>query len=207
MKKVNKSLKKRLFVVFLNIIVKQNIQKHSIMSEVDFSNNVIQYSSDLKPFAINLTQDIEDANDLLQETLYRALTNREKFREGTNLKAWLFTIMKNIFINGYRRKVKRRTIIDTTDNQYYINTSSINQATVNRSEANFMMEDIMQSIVKLQEEFRIPFLMHYKGYKYQEIAEELNLPLGTVKSRIFFARKDLKKHLAIYEKDKNSGSK
>lgn len=177
------------------------------MSEVDFSNIVIRYSSDLKPFAINLTQDIEDANDLLQETMYRALTNREKFREGTNLKAWLFTIMKNIFINGYRRKSKRRTIIDTTDNQYYLNTTATKSITTNRSEANFMMEDIMRSIVDLQEEFRIPFLMHYKGYKYQEIADELDLPLGTVKSRIFFARKDLKKKLAIYEDNKNSGSR
>jgi len=177
------------------------------MSEVDFSNVVIRYSSDLKPFAINLTQDIEDANDLLQETMYRALTNREKFREGTNLKAWLFTIMKNIFINGYRRKSKRRTIIDTTDNQYYLNTTATKSITTNRSEANFMMEDIMKSIVDLQEEFRIPFLMHYKGYKYQEIADELDLPLGTVKSRIFFARKDLKKKLSVYKDNKNSGSR
>ncbi len=86
------------------------------MSELEFSNAVIDFSSNLKPFAINLTQDKEEANDLVQETIYRALVNREKFREGTNLKAWLFTIMKNIFINGYRRKSKRKTLIDTTEN-------------------------------------------------------------------------------------------
>ncbi len=171
----------------------------------NFTTSVIGLSSNLKPFAINLTQDIEDANDLVQETIFRALTNEDKFREGTNLKAWLFTIMKNIFINGYRRKVKRKTIIDTTDNLYYINTTSSKSVVSNRSEANFMMEDIMNAIVELDDDYRVPFMMHYKGFKYQEIAEDLNLPLGTVKSRIFFARKDLKEKLKVYENDKNCG--
>ncbi len=171
----------------------------------DFTSTVVGLSSNLKPFAINLTQDVEDANDLVQETIYRALTNEDKFREGTNLKAWLFTIMKNIFINGYRRRVKRKTIIDTTDNLYYINANSSKSTVANRSESNFMMEDIMQAIVELNDEYRIPFMMHYKGFKYQEIAEDLDLPLGTVKSRIFFARKDLKEKLKVYEDDKNCG--
>lgn len=177
------------------------------MTKIQFSQAVVDFSSNLKPFAINLTQDNEEADDLIQETVYKALVNQEKFREGTNLKAWLFTIMKNIFINGYRRKSKRKTIVDTTDNLFYINSSTANVAIDNRSEANFMMEDITKAIIDLTDDYRIPFMMHYKGYKYQEIAEDLNLPLGTVKSRIFFARKELKKKLKVYEDNKNSGSR
>jgi RNA polymerase sigma-70 factor, ECF subfamily len=160
-----------------------------------FQNHVISISPTLKPFAIRLTGDVTDAEDLIQETMFRALSNEERFQTGTNLKAWLFTIMKNIFINNYRKKVKRNTIVDTTDNMFYINSSA---ETVNDGERSFVMNDIMQAIQKLSPDFRVPFLMHYKGYKYHEIAEKLNLPLGTVKSRIFFARKELKEQLAVY---------
>ncbi len=177
------------------------------MNENEFSNAVINFSSKMKPFAINLTQDLDDANDLIQETVYRAITNKDKFRIGTNLKAWMFTIMKNIFINAYRKKAKRKTVIDTTDNLYYLNSAAVSTNIVNRSEANFIMDDILHAISGLDDEYKVPFIMHYNGFKYQEIAEELKLPLGTVKSRIFFARKDLKKKLKIYEENKNSGSK
>ncbi|MDA7502189.1 RNA polymerase sigma factor [Chitinophagales bacterium] len=177
------------------------------MSAITFTTSVVDFSSNLKPYAIKLTHDHEQADDLVQETVYRALVNEDKFREGTNLKAWLFTIMKNIFINGYRRRAKRKTVIDTTENLYFINSASPSTITANRSEANFMMDDIQAAIASLTDEYRIPFLMHYKGFKYQEIAEDLDLPLGTVKSRIFFARRDLKAKLSVYESDKNSGEK
>jgi RNA polymerase sigma-70 factor (ECF subfamily) len=144
----------------------------------------------LHAFAYNLTKNQEDAKDLYQETAFRAMTNRDKFRPGTNFKAWLFTIMKNIFINNYRKKVKANTIMDSTDNMYYINSGSsiIN----NDGESNIMMKELNKMIAALDDGIRIPFLMHYRGYKYQEIADHLELPLGTVKSRIFFARKELK---------------
>lgn len=166
------------------------------MTTREFEDSVLGFSSALKPFALNLTKNMEEANDLLQDTMFRAMSNKEKFRDGTNLKAWLFTIMKNIFINNYRRKAKRSTFIDTTDNMYYINSSS--QTIENGATAKFVMDDMKQAIRELGEEFRKPFIMHYQGYKYHEIAEELRLPLGTVKSRIFFARKELKKKLAQY---------
>jgi len=177
------------------------------MANSDFSTSIIALTGNLRPFAINLTHDYEAANDLVQETVYRALVNKDKFREGTNLKAWMFTIMKNIFINNYRRKSKHKTIIDSTANLYLINSSATKAVTANRSEANFMMNDIMKAIGELGEEYRIPFMMHYRGFKYQEIAETLTLPLGTVKSRIFFARRDLKKQLGVYEENKNSGER
>jgi RNA polymerase sigma-70 factor, ECF subfamily len=144
----------------------------------------------LHPFAFNLTKNSEDAKDLYQETAYRAMTNMDKFRPGTNLKAWLFTIMKNIFINNYRKKNKANTIVDSTDNLYYINSTV--SAIDNRAESSIMMKELVRLIEKLDDSIRVPFLMHYQGYKYQEIADYLDLPLGTVKSRIFFARKELK---------------
>lgn len=160
------------------------------MSSIEFNDSLNKMANLLQSFAYSLTKNTEDARDLYQETAYRAITNREKFRPGTNLKAWLFTIMKNIFINNYRKKVKANTIMDTTDNQYYINSGD--NAIGNKAESSIMMKELTRMIDTLDESIRIPFLMHYQGYKYQEIADHLELPLGTVKSRIFFARKDLK---------------
>jgi RNA polymerase sigma-70 factor (ECF subfamily) len=147
----------------------------------------------LNAFAYNLTKNMEDAKDLYQETAFRAITNRDKFLPGTNFKAWMFTIMKNIFINNYRKKVKANTIFDSTDNQYFINSTST--MVRNEGETNIMMEELDGMVNALDESVQIPFVMHYEGYKYQEIAEELQLPLGTVKSRIFFARKELKEKI------------
>lgn len=161
-----------------------------MMSQIEFYSRFDQLSTLLQSFAYNLTKNTEDAKDLFQETAYRAMTNREKFRPGTNLKAWLFTIMKNIFINNYRKKAKANTIIDSTDNLFYLNSGK--QSIANGAEADMMMEELVVMISRLDGSIRIPFLMHYQGFKYQEIADHLDLPLGTVKSRIFFARKELK---------------
>src|SRR3954465_6725384 len=91
------------------------------MSTAEFDKVLVQNADFLKPFAINLTRDSEAANDLFQETLYKALANKEKYNVGTNIKAWLFTIMRNIFINDYRRKSKQKTIFDSTPNEFLIN--------------------------------------------------------------------------------------
>ncbi len=162
-----------------------------------FQTDIINFSATLRPFAYNLTKDMEEAKDLVQETVFKALRYKDKFNEGTNLKAWMFTIMRNIFINNYRRKVKQNTIVDTSDNQYVINSSPI--VARNDGENKMVMKDITNAIEVLQDEVKVPFMMHFEGFKYQEIAEELALPLGTVKSRIFFARKELKKKLYMYE--------
>ena len=160
------------------------------MTAVEFNSSFNKMANLLQSFAYNLTKNMEDAKDLFQETAYRAITNRDKFRDGTNFKAWTFTIMKNIFINNYRKKVKSNTIVDGTDNQFYINSMAI--STPNRAESEIMMQELNQMVVELDENIQVPFVMHYQGFKYQEIADDLKLPLGTVKSRIFFARKELK---------------
>jgi len=160
------------------------------MVKSDFYSNLDKVTIVLKSFAYNLTQNAEDARDLYQETAYRAIKNKEKFNPGTNFKAWLMTIMKNIFINNYRKKMKQNTIIDKTDNQYFINSSG--NATQNAAESTILMKEITAMIEVLDDGLKIPFMMHYQGFKYQEIADKMELPLGTVKSRIFFARRELK---------------
>ncbi|MBP6827847.1 MAG: RNA polymerase sigma factor [Saprospiraceae bacterium] len=163
------------------------------MTSMEFNSKLSGLNTLLHSFAYNLTKNMEDAKDLYQETAYRALFNRDKFQQGTNFKAWMFTIMKNIFINNYRKKVKANTILDTTDNQYYLNSG--NHSTSNAAEGGIMLKELNAMVTALDDSIRVPFVMHFEGFKYQEIADELQLPLGTVKSRIFFARKELKEKI------------
>lgn len=147
-------------------------------------------------FAYMLTSNRDDAYDLLQDTTLKALDNEDKFTEGTNFKGWVFTIMRNIFINNYRRGARQATIVDTTENLYLLNIAQ--DSGMETPEGSYSVSEISDSISDLPEEFRIPFSMHVAGYKYNEIAEHMQLPLGTVKSRIFFARKKLQQRFADY---------
>ncbi len=160
------------------------------MSSIEFNQLLVNNAEFLKPFAITLTRDSEAAQDLYQETLYRALANKDKYNVGTNIKAWLYTIMRNIFINNYRRKAKQNTVFDSTPNDFLLNQG---QAVIsNTAESVLKLKDIQKSIHHLPEIIRNPFLLYFDGYKYHEIAAMLDEPLGTIKSRIHFARKLLK---------------
>lgn len=166
------------------------------MSSIEFNQLLVSNADFLRPFAVTLTRDNEAAKDLFQETMYRALANQEKYNVGTNIKAWLYTIMRNIFINNYRRKVKQNTIFDHTTNDYLLD---YNQPLIsNSAEANLGAKEISRSIERLPEIFKKPFVMYFEGYKYYEIADQLHEPLGTIKSRIHFARKMLKAQVARY---------
>ena len=168
------------------------------MTALEFTYNLDQVSKTLRPFALRLTRDTEDANDLLQDTMLKAFTNRDKYTDGTNLKAWLYTIMKNTFITNYQRMVRRKTFIDTTDNLHYLNTADNN--TDNQAYSTFALEDITQAIESLNIAYKTPFMMHFRGFKYHEIAAKLEIPIGTVKNRIHIARKDLKRMLQVYSR-------
>jgi RNA polymerase sigma factor (sigma-70 family) len=159
------------------------------MTTEEFTGLVTKYSYSLRPFALSLTRNSEEAKDLLQETIYRALLSMDRYADGTNLKAWLYTIMKNIFINNYRRKLKKNTIFNSSE---YQNNVSSSAWVKNSGEAKILLQDITLAIENLTDEYRTPFMMHYQGFKYNEIADHLTLPIGTVKSRIHFARKTLK---------------
>ncbi|MCH2043765.1 MAG: RNA polymerase sigma factor [Saprospiraceae bacterium] len=160
------------------------------MSSIEFSKQLNDLSGLLQAFAYKLTKNVEDSKDLFQETACRAYSYKDKFSPGTNMKAWLFTIMRNIFINDYRKKIKSNTIFDATDNYYYLNSGK--KTVYNQAESSIMLKELKKMVEVLEPSIKVPFLMHYYGYKYQEIADQLNLPLGTIKSRIFFARKELK---------------
>lgn len=163
------------------------------MSTVEFNQLLLHNADFLKPFAINLTRDSEAANDLFQETLYKALANKDKYNAGTNIKAWLFTIMRNIFINNYRRKAKQKTIFDNSANDYLLNNAG--PVVNNDAEADMRLKEMQTAIRNLPEIFKTPFLLYFDGYKYNEIADTLGEPLGTIKSRIHFARKLLKEQI------------
>lgn len=166
------------------------------MTQREFNSNIVLISKALKPFAMRLTRDLDDAKDLLQDTLIKAFTNREKFSEGTNLKAWMYTIMKNTFITNYQKMVKKNTFIDTTENLHYLNSSKY--VTLNGAISEFALDDINKALNIIHEDYRVPFVMYYRGFKYHEIAEKLDIPLGTVKNRIHIARKELKDQLGMY---------
>lgn len=167
------------------------------MTALEFSNQIYKVSGSLRPMALNLTRDAEEAKDLIQDTMLKALTNRTRFKTGTNLKAWLYTIMRNTFINNYNKITKRSVTVDTDEYLQYFN-SNRDFITYNDAPREFMRNDITTAINKLQDEQRVPFLMYYIGYKYLEIAEKLHIPIGTVKNRIHMARKELKQVLSLY---------
>ncbi|MDX5422537.1 MAG: RNA polymerase sigma factor [Hymenobacteraceae bacterium] len=170
------------------------------MTALEFTNLVQSVVQSMRPIAMNLTRDSDDAKDLVQETLLKALTNRDKFKAGTNIKAWLFTIMRNTFINNYNKVTKRSSNVDSAEYLQYLNTDE-NYITQNKGTATFVMNDINKAIASLSEEHRRPFMMYYIGYKYLEIAERLQIPIGTVKNRIHIARKELKQALKVYRQD------
>jgi len=173
------------------------------MTNIEFSHRFLQLQPKLMAFAQSLTKDDESALDLFQETAYKAFRHMDRFQPATNLKAWVMTIMKNTFINHYRRKKRQQTMNDNTENNALLESGGTSE---NSGEGRVMMEEIQHAISQLEDSLRIPFLMHFQGYQYDEIAETLDVPLGTVKSRIHFARKRLRERLQDwYEEDAIGG--
>lgn len=166
------------------------------MSAVEFSNEIISLHGTLRAFTKRFTRDSDESLDLVQDTILKALKSRDRFTTGTNLKGWLFTIMRNTFINSYRKNKQAKTSRDTSKDLYYLNIKDT--YTFNLPENRFEYDDIMKNVGELKEDLLIPFNMHTSGYKYHEIAEDLDLPIGTVKNRIFNARKEIQKKLTGY---------
>ena len=167
------------------------------MHTAEFDLAVVNVYDGLKPAALKLTSDMDEANDLIQETIRKALSNRDKFRSGTNLQGWLYTIMRNTFITQYNRTARRKTLIDSSDNQYLLNSSTM--TVDNEGGSSLVMQEIQGEIRRLDEGVRRPFEMYFRGYKYKEIADILHIPIGTVKNKIHLARKELKVKLKRYD--------
>ena len=166
------------------------------MKTATFSSMVTAHANQLHAHALNFTRDSEDANDLVQDTLIKALRFKEGFQEGSNFKGWLFVIMRNTFINDYRKTARKNSVITTEEE---ISSAHLTgSASKNAAEHKFAMQDIQNALNALPEAYRIPFVRYVEGYKYHEIADELEIPLGTVKTHIHQARQELKKKLKIY---------
>lgn len=166
------------------------------MRSSQFQDDIINLQPKLFTFAMMLTKNRENANDLVQDTTLKALDSEAKFQEGTNLKGWVFTIMRNLFINEYRRSAYAATVIDTTDSLYHLNLYQ--ESGLEAPEGSLATVEITAEITHLDSDLRDPFVMHIKGYKYEEICRKLELPMGTVKNRIFMARKRLQARFADY---------
>ena len=162
----------------------------------NFENKLLSLQSNLLNFAYLLTSNRDDAYDLLQDTTLKALDNEDKYVDNVNFKGWVFTIMRNIFINNYRKVVRSATVIDQTEDLYHLNLPQ--ESGLETPEGSIAATEITAAINSFSVEYRVPFSMHVAGYKYNEIADKMNLPLGTVKSRIFFARKRLQEMLKDY---------
>jgi RNA polymerase sigma factor (sigma-70 family) len=166
------------------------------MKEGEFAHQIVSMKSTLQAFTYRFTHDREESHDLVQDTMLKALMYMDKFREDTNLKGWLFTIMRNTFINNYRRDKRHQTIHDSSKELYFLNMED--DHTFTSPGKAYEYQDLWKHINELREELLVPFKMHTSGYKYHEISEHLNIPIGTVKNRIFNARKEIQRKLSGY---------
>jgi len=170
------------------------------MSTVEFNQQFMHMEQLLLSFAFRLTRNEEDARDLLQETAYKAYKYRNMYQPQTNLRAWLMTIMRNTFINDYRKRKRRQSLSQGREEKSWACPEK--EVLGNGGESKVAAQEIWQQINALEDWMRTPFLMYFNGYKYDEIAEHLGIPLGTVKSRIYFARQRLRKELReMYSQD------
>lgn len=171
----------------LNSIVNRKIS----FMETQITADLLKISPTLKKFALKLTGNEADAEDLYQETALRVYAKRDKFRVNTNFEAWSKVIMRNLFINQYRKKSRQNTYTDASHNQYLLN--GLDNAVQSKGDSNMAYKELLLMVQQLPENLKSPFWMSYKGYKYEEIAELLDTPMGTIKSRIFLARKQLQR--------------
>jgi len=167
------------------------------MTSLEFNHKLISLEDMMERFALSLTLNREKAKDLLQETYLKALTYKDNYVEVANFKAWAFTIMKNTFINDYRKYVRENTIFSNIENLSPL--TNLPESQLARPDSEIASGEINNEIEALDNEFKIPFRMHNEGYKYKEIAQKLNLKIGTVKCRIFFARRILMAALNDYQ--------
>ena len=163
------------------------------MNTSQFQKKLLGMQENMMNFALMLTANREDAQDLLQETSLKVLDNREKYVDNRNFKGWVLTVMRNIFINNYHRVLRTQTVVGQDVDLYNLHVT--NDSSFDTPDGTCQLQEITGAIDALNEELKAPFSMYVSGYRYHEIAEALHIPLGTVKSRIFFARQELKTKL------------
>ena len=163
------------------------------MNGIQFQQKLLSLQENMMNFALMLTANRDDAQDLLQDTTLKVLDNQDKFVDNVNFKGWVLTVMRNIFINNYHKIVRVQTVVDSSADLY--NLDVVNDSGFDSPDKAYQIKEITKAINGLNDDLKVPFSMFLSGYKYNEIAEKLNLPLGTVKSRIFFTRQKLQEEL------------
>ena len=167
------------------------------MNGIQFQQKLLSLQENMMNFALMLTANRDDAQDLLQDTTLKVLDNQDKFVDNVNFKGWVLTVMRNIFINNYHKIVRVQTVVDSSADLY--NLDVVNDSGFDSPDKAYQIKEITKAINGLNDDLKVPFSMFLSGYKYNEIAEKLNVPLGTVKSRIFFARQELQKRLKNFQ--------
>lgn len=167
------------------------------MDQLEFSHSADQHATSLHLHAMRFTKDEDEAKDLVQDTLLKGIRFCHNFDEGTNIKGWLYVIMRNTFINNYRKEQKRNELITTEED--ISSAHLLKSSSKNASEGKFVMGDIQKALDSIHPNYSKPFQRYFEGYKYHEIAEELGIPIGTVKTHIHQARIELKKYLKNYK--------
>lgn len=167
-----------------------------IMIDKKFQDKLLALQGNMLNFAFILTSNRDDAYDLLQDTTLKAIDNEDKYMANTNFKGWVFTIMRNIFINNYRRSARSAVKVDTTDDLYHLNLPQ--DSGYSSPENTYTINEVHDAINEFSADYRVPFSMHLAGYKYAEIADHMHLPVGTIKSRIYYARQRLRMKLSDY---------
>jgi RNA polymerase sigma-70 factor (ECF subfamily) len=185
-----------------HLITEETKQKY-----IDFEKEAIPHKLSLFNFALKMTGDPDDADDLVQETYLKAFRFFDKFEKGTNCKAWLFRIMKNSFINDYRKNSKEPDKVDYEDIQNFYESVKSNEVQlkhlVEDGFSTVFDDDITDALAELPQDFQtIVILSDIEGFTYEEIADFVACPIGTVRSRLHRARKMLYSKLYKYAKQK-----
>ncbi|WP_169304797.1 sigma-70 family RNA polymerase sigma factor [Chloroherpeton thalassium] len=182
------------------------LTKGEILRQVDFQKEAMIHIDSLYNFALRMTGDPEDANDLVQETYMKAYRFFDSFEKGTNCKAWLFRILKNSYINRYRKESKQPDKVDYDDIKEFYHTIRHSSSDSNDMQeklfGNLMDEQVSRALNSLPEDFReVVQLCDIEGFTYEEIANMVDCPIGTVRSRLHRGRKILRDKLIDYAKE------
>ena len=167
------------------------------MNGIKKKKKLLSLQENMMNFALMLTANRDDAQDLLQDTTLKVLDNQDKFVDNVNFKGWVLTVMRNIFINNYHKIVRVQTVVDSSADLY--NLDVVNDSGFDSPDKAYQIKEITKAINGLNDDLKVPFSMFLSGYKYKKKKKKLNVPLGTVKSRIFFARQELQKRLKDFQ--------
>lgn len=186
-------------------VLMPDLTRDEIQKQRDFDDEIIPHMDALYNFALRLTTDPNDAEDLVQDTIVKAYRFFSSYEKGTNAKAWMFRILKNSFINNYRKSSKKPNQVDYDEvSSYY---ESIRAESTDTSDLENLMfrelmdDDVTMALSRLPEDFRtVVMLCDVEGYTYEEIANMLDVPIGTIRSRLHRGRNLLKTELIEYAK-------